>query len=163
MKLSEDLSEYSKIDNIMKNHSWEESALISVLHEIENLYNYLPAWALRHISEKLDIPMIQVYGVASFYDAFHLKPRGKHLIRVCKGTACYLKGATQVFEALERELGIKEGETTRDQKFTLQTVHCVGACALAPVVVIGERYFDKTSPTKLRSMLKKVQKNNEKD
>ena len=163
MKLSEDLSEYSKIDNIMKNHSWEESALISILHEIENLYNYLPAWALRHISEKLNIPMIQVYGVASFYDAFHLKPRGKHLIRVCKGTACYLKGATQVFEALERELGIKEGETTRDQKFTLQTVHCVGACALAPVVVIGERYFDKTSPTKLRSMLKKVQKNNEKD
>lgn len=163
MKLSENLSEYNKIYNILKNHSWEESALISILHEIENLYNYLPAWALRHISEKLNIPMIQVYGVASFYDAFHLKPRGKHLIRVCKGTACYLKGATQVFEALERELGIKEGETTRDQKFTLQAVHCVGACALAPVVVIGERYFDKTSPTKLRSMLKKVQKNNEKD
>jgi len=158
MKLSGEICEYSKIDNIMKNHSWEESALISILHEIENLYDYLPAWALRHISEKLNIPMIQVYGVASFYDAFHLKPRGKHLIRVCKGTACYLKGATQIFEALERELGIKEGETTRDQEFSLQAVHCVGACALAPVVVIGERYFDKTSPTKLRSMLKKVQK-----
>ena len=158
MKLTDDFFEYSKIDNIMKNHSWEESALISILHEIENLYNYLPDWALRHISEKLNIPMIQVYGVASFYDAFHLKPRGKNLIRVCKGTACYLRGATQVFEALERELGIKEGETTRDQKFTLQSVHCVGACALAPVVVIGERYFDKTSPTKLRSVLKRVQK-----
>jgi len=156
--LADDLSEYSKIDNIMKNHSWEESALISILHEIENLYNYLPAWALRHISEKLNIPMIQVYGVASFYDAFHLKPRGKNLIRVCKGTACYLRGATQVFEALERELGIKEGETTRDQKFSLQSVHCVGACALAPVVVIGESYFDKTSPTKLRSVLKRLQK-----
>ena len=154
--MSEDLSEYSKIDNIMKNHSWEESALISILHEIEDLYNYLPDWALRHISEKLNIPMIQVYGVASFYDAFHLKPRGKHLIRVCKGTACYLRGATQVFEALERELGIKEGETTRDQRFSLQSVHCLGVCALAPVVLIGERYFDKTSPTKLRSVLKKV-------
>jgi len=154
--LSGDLSEYSKIDNIMKNHSLEESALISILHEIENLYNYLPDWALRHISEKLNISMIQVYGVASFYDAFHLKPRGKHLIRVCKGTACYLRGATQVFEALERELGIKEGETTRDQKFSLQSVHCLGACALAPVVLIGERYFDKTSPTKIRSVLKKV-------
>ena len=163
MKLSGNLSEYSKIDNILKNHSWEESALISILHEIENLCDYLPAWALRHTSKKLNIPMIQVYGVASFYDAFHLKPRGKHLIRVCKGTACYLKGATQVCEALERELGIKEGETTRDQKFTLQAVHCVGACALAPVVVIGERYFDKTSPTKLRSMLKKVQKNHKTD
>jgi len=154
--LSDNLSKYTKIDNIMKNHSWEESALISILHEIEDLYNYLPDWALRHISEKLNIPMIQVYGVASFYDAFHLKPRGKHLIRVCKGTACYLRGATQVFEALERELGIKEGETTQDQKFSLQSVHCLGVCALAPVVLIGERYFDKTSPTKLRSVLKKV-------
>ena len=163
MKLSGEICEYSKIDNIMKNHSWEESALISILHEIENLYDYLPAWALRHISEKLNIPMIQVYGVASFYDAFHLKPRGKHLIRVCKGTACYLKGATQIFEALERELGIKEGETTRNQEFSLQAVHCVGACALAPVVVIGDRYFDKASPTKLRSMLRKVQKKHEKD
>lgn len=163
MKLSENLSEISKIDNILKNHSWEETALISILHEIENLYDYLPAWALRHISEKLNIPMIQVYGVASFYDAFHLKPRGKYLIRVCKGTACYLKGATQIFDALERELGIKEGETTRDQKFTLQAVHCVGACALAPVVVIGDCYFDKTSPTKLLSILKKMQKNDEKD
>ena len=156
MKLVGDLSEYSKIDNIMKNHSWEESALISILHEIENLYNYLPAWALRHISEKLNIPMIQVYGVASFYDAFHLEPRGKHLIRVCKGTACYLRGATQISEALEKELGIKEGETTPDQKFSLQSVRCLGTCALAPVVLIGERYFDKASPTKLRSALKKV-------
>ncbi len=156
MKLASDLSEYKKIDNIMKNHSWEESALISVLHEIENLYNYLPAWALRHISEKLNIPMIQVFGVASFYDAFHLKPRGKNLIRVCKGTACYLRGATQISEALEKELGIKEGETTPDQKFSLQSVRCLGACALAPVVLIGERYFDKASPTKLRSVLKKV-------
>jgi len=152
-----DLSEYIKIDNILENNSWEESALISILHEIENLYNYLPAWALRYISEKLNIPMIQVYGVASFYDAFHLKPRGKHLIRVCKGTACYLRGAAQVSEALEKELGIKEGETTPDQNFSLQSVRCLGACALAPVVLIGERYFDKASPTKIRSMLKKVQ------
>ena len=162
MNLSKSITEHCKIDKIMKNHSWEETALISILHEIENLYNYLPAWALKYISEKLNIPLIQVYGVASFYDVFHLKPRGKHLIHVCKGTACYLRGATQVFEALERELGIKEGETTRDQEFSLQSVHCVGACALAPVVVIGERYFDKTSPTKLRSVLKRVQKNNEK-
>ena len=162
MNLSENITEHSKIDKILKNYSWEETALISILHEIENLYNYLPAWVLKYISEKLNIPLIQVYGVASFYDAFHLKPRGHHHIRVCKGTACYLRGATQVFEALERELGIKEGETTQDQEFSLQSVRCVGACALAPVVVIGEHYFDKTSPTKLRSVLKRVQRNNEK-
>ena len=161
MSLSESTENY-KIDKILKNHSLEETALISILHEIENLYNYLPAWVLKYISEKLKIPLIQIYGVASFYDAFHLEPRGKHLIRVCKGTACYLRGATQVFEALERELGIKEGETTQDQEFSLQSVHCVGACALAPVVVIDQHYFDKTSPSKLRSVLKRVQKNNEK-
>ena len=161
MNLSESIIEHSKIDKIMKNHSWKETALISILHEIENLYNYLPAWALKYISEKLNTPLIQVYGVASYYDAFHLKPRGNHHIRVCKGTACYLRGATQIFEELERELGIKEGETTQDKKFSLQSVHCVGACALAPVVVIGELYFDKTSTTKLRSILKKVQRNNE--
>ena len=162
MSLSESTTEHNKIDTIMKNHCWEETALISILHEIEDLYNYLPAWVLKYVSEKLNIPLIQIYGVASFYDAFHLEPRGKHLIRVCKGTACYLRGATQVFEALERELGIKEGETTRDQEFSLQSVHCVGACALAPVVVIDEHYFDKTSPSKLRNVLKRVQKNNEK-
>jgi len=162
MNLLESTTEHCKIDKIMKNHSWEETALISILHEIENLYNYLPAWVLKYISEKLNIPLIQIYGVASFYDAFHLEPRGKHLIRVCKGTACYLRGATKVFEVLERELGIKEGETTQDQKFSVQSVHCVGACALAPVVVIDERYIDKTSPSKLRSVLKRVQKNNEK-
>ena len=159
--MSESIIEHSKIDKIMKNHSWKETALISILHEIENLYNYLPAWTLKYISEKLNTPLIQVYGVASYYDAFHLKPRGNHHIRVCKGTACYLRGATQIFEELERELGIKEGETTQDKKFSLQSVHCVGACSLAPVVVIGERYFDKTSTTKLRSILKKVQRNNE--
>ena len=98
MNLSESIIEHSKIDKIMKNHSWKETALISILHEIENLYNYLPAWALKYISEKLNTPLIQVYGVASYYDAFHLKPRGNHHIRVCKGTACYLSGATQIFE-----------------------------------------------------------------
>lgn len=162
MNLSENTAEHRKIDKIMKNHSWEETALISILHEIQTLYNYLPAWVLKYISEKLNIPLIQVYGVASFYDAFHLEPRGNHHIRVCKGTACYLRGATQVFDALERELGIKEGETTKDQEFSLQSVHCVGACALAPVVIIDERYFDKTSPAKLRGVLRRMQKNNKK-
>ena len=147
-------SEYNKVDEFIKGHSHEKSALIMVLQEIENLYGYLPAWALKHASEKLNVPMIQVYGVASFYDAFHLTPRGKHLIRVCLGTACYLRGSPRVLEAVEKELGIKDGETTSDRTFSLQSVHCVGACALAPVMVAGERYFDKMTPTKVRSVLK---------
>ncbi len=155
--------EYSKLDKILNGYSCEKSALIAILQEIENLYGYLPAWALRYVSEKLDVPLIQVYGVASFYDAFHLTPRGKHLIRVCLGTACYLRGSSRVLEALERELDIKDGETTPDLEFSLQSVRCLGACALAPVMIVGERYFDKMTSTKVRSVLKRVQGKNEKD
>ena len=155
--------ECSKVDKIIESYSCEESALIAILQEIENLYGYLPTWALRYVSERLNVPLIQVYGVASFYDAFHLSPRGKHLIRVCLGTACYLRGSARVLEAVERELGIKVGETTPDLKFSLQPVHCMGACALAPVMVVGERYFDKMTTTKVRSVLKQVQGKNEKD
>lgn len=149
--------EYSKIDAIIKKYSFIKSALIAILQDIENLYNYLPAWALKYVSKKLGIPLIQVYGVASFYDAFHLAPRGKHLIRVCLGTACYLKGAPRVLEAVERELGIKDGETTPDRKFSIQSVRCLGACALAPVMILDERYFDKMTPTKVKGILRQVE------
>ena len=158
MKLSEDLSEYSKIDSIMKNRSWEESALISVLHEIENLYDYLPAWALRHISEKLNIPMIQVYGVASFYNAFHLTQHGKHIIRVCEGTACHVKGGHRVMEELERKLNVEAGETTKDRNFTLERVNCLGCCALGPIVMVDDKYYGQMSPAKLGSLIKQSKK-----
>lgn len=154
IELVESDAEHGKIDEIIRSYSGEKSALIAILQEIENLYSYLPSWALKRVSEKLNVPMIQVYGVASFYDAFHLTPRGKRLIRVCLGTACYLRGSSRVLEAVEKELGIKDGETTRDRSFSLQSVHCVGACALAPVMIVGERYFDNMTPTKVRSVLK---------
>jgi len=159
----ESIPKYSKVDKIIESYFCEESALIAILQEIENLYGYLPAWALRYVSEKLKVPMIQVYSVASFYDAFHLTPRGKHLIRVCLGTACYLRGSGRVLEALERELGIKDGETTPDLGFSIQSVRCLGACALAPVMIVGERYFDKMTPKKVSNVLKRVQGKNEKD
>jgi NADH-quinone oxidoreductase subunit E len=152
--LAEKASEYNKVKEIIRSHSNEKSALIMILQETENLFGYLPAWALKHVSEKLDVPLIQVFSVASFYDAFHLTPRGKHLVRVCLGTACYLRGSPRVLEAVEKELSIKDGETTSDQKYSLQSVHCLGACALAPVVVVGGRYFDKMTPAKVRSALK---------
>lgn len=160
--MTENAFEHGEVDKIIESHSHEKSALIAVLQEIENSYGYLPAWTLRQVSEKLEVPLIQVYGVASFYDAFHLTPRGKHLIRVCLGTACYLRGSTRVLEALERELGIKDGETTPDLEFSIQSVRCLGACALAPVTIIDERYFDKMTPTKINSVLKRVQRKNEK-
>ncbi len=155
--------QYNKIDAIVQRYSAEESALIAILQEIEDLYGYLPAWALRHVSEKLNVPLIQVCGVASFYDGFHLTPRGKNLIRVCLGTACYLRGSGRVLEALEQELCIKDGETTPDLQFSLQSVRCLGACALAPVMVIGDSYFDKVTPAKVKKVLKQVRSRNEKD
>jgi len=161
--LAEMVPECDRVEEIVERYSSEKSALIAIMQEIENLYGYLPAWALRHISEKLDVPLIRVYGVASFYDAFHLTPRGKHLVRVCLGTACYLRGSARILEALERELCIKDGETTPDLEFSVQSVRCLGACALAPVMVVDERYFDKMTPTKVRSVLKRVQRKNEKD
>ena len=159
--MAESVPDYGEVDRIIQSHSCEKSALIAILQEIENSYGYLPAWALRQVSEKLGVPLIQVYGVASFYDAFHLTPRGKHLVRVCLGTACYLRGSARVLEALESELGIKDGETTSDLEFSLQSVRCLGACALAPVMVVGEHYFDKMTPTKVHSVLKRVQSKNE--
>ncbi|MCK4435300.1 NAD(P)H-dependent oxidoreductase subunit E [Candidatus Bathyarchaeota archaeon] len=159
--MAECVPEYNKVDKIIESYSHEKSMLITILQEIENSYGYLPAWTLRHVSEKLDVPMIQVYSVASFYDAFHLTPRGKHLIRVCLGTACYLRGSIRILEALEKELCIKDGETTPDQEFSIQSVRCLGACALAPVMIIDERYFDKMTPTKVNSVLKRVQGKNE--
>ncbi|MCW4051667.1 MAG: NADH-quinone oxidoreductase subunit NuoE [Candidatus Bathyarchaeota archaeon] len=154
---------YGKIDAIIQRYSAKESALIAILQEVEDLYGYLPAGALRHVSEKLNVPLIQVCGVASFYDGFHLTPRGKNLIRVCLGTACYLRGSGRVLEALEKELRIKDGETTSDLQFSLQTVRCLGACAQAPVMIIGDSIFAKVTPAKVSKMLKQVRDRNEKD
>ncbi|UCC59054.1 MAG: NADH-quinone oxidoreductase subunit NuoE [Candidatus Bathyarchaeum sp.] len=158
MNLSENITEHGKIDKIMKNHSWEESELISILHEIENLYDYLPAWALRHISEKLNIPLIQVYGVASFYNAFHLTQHGKYIIRVCEGTACHVKGGHRVMEEFERKLNIEAGETTKDLDFTLERVNCLGCCALGPMVMVDDKYYGQMSPAKLGSLIKQLKK-----
>lgn len=155
--------DYGKVDVIIKNHSYKKSALIAILQDIEQVYSYLPAWSLRYVSQKLDVPLIQVCGVASFYDAFHLTPQGKHLIRICLGTACYLRGSTRVLEAVERELSIKDGGTTTDLEFSIQSVRCLGACALAPVMVIDEKYYDNVTLKRVSSILRQVRGNNDQD
>jgi NADH-quinone oxidoreductase subunit E len=159
----EPMPEYDRVDQIVERNNCKRSALIPILQEIESVYNYLPTWALRRVSEKLGVPLIQVCGVASFYDAFHLTPTGEHIVRVCLGTACYLKGGSRVLESVEKELGIKDGETTSDLKFSVQSVRCLGACALAPVMVISQQYFDKMMPMKVNKILKQVQSRSGKD
>jgi NADH-quinone oxidoreductase subunit E len=161
--LAERTPEYDRVDQIVKHNDCKRSALIPILQEIESVYNYLPSWALRRVSEKLGVPLIQVCGVASFYDAFHLTPQGEHLVRVCLGTACYLKGGPRILESVEKELGIKDGETTPDLKFSVQSVHCLGACALAPVMVMDQQYFDKMMPMKVNKILKQVKSRSGKD
>lgn len=140
----------SKVDEICANYSSEESSLIEVLHDISKEFNYLPADALRRTSEILGVPISKVYAVATFYAGFSLNPRGKKIIRVCKGTACHVRGGDRNIEELERLLGIHPGETTEDLEYTLEVVNCVGACAMGPVVVVNKEYIRNASPTDMR-------------
>jgi NADH:ubiquinone oxidoreductase subunit E len=118
-----------------------------VLQDVNAAFNYLPEPALLRIAERLAIPYAEVYGTASFYKAFSLEPRGQHLIQVCVGTACHVRGAQRILEEFERVLSVKSGMTTEDRKFTLETVNCVGACAMAPVVIAAERHFGTVAPS----------------
>lgn len=145
-----------KVDEIIDKHRHEKGALIQVLQDINLQYNYLPGDALKYVSERLSIPLSQVYHVATFYTAFSLEPRGKHLIRVCLGTACHARGAPRVLEEIERRLEIRAGETTEDFQFTLETVNCLGCCAFGPVVLVDNDYHS-TTPSKVESLLKRYQ------
>lgn len=129
----------SAVDAIIAKYDEPSGMVIGALQDIQNCFNYLRRDALEYFSERTDIPLSKLYGVARFYGAFSLKPRGKHIIRVCLGTACHLKGGSNIMDALSRELSVDNGETTKDGLFTLEGVRCLGACALAPVVTINDK------------------------
>jgi len=131
-------------------------ALIAILEDIQAEWGYLPQRALRTVAENTGISLVDIYGVATFYRSFTLYPRGKHLICACQGTACHVRGAPMVVEELERQLGIKPGETTPDKDFTLETVNCLGACALGPIVVADGHYFSNVTTTRLAQILQKT-------
>jgi NADH-quinone oxidoreductase subunit E len=133
-----------------------DASLISVLEEIQAQYSYLPQEAMILVSERMGVPLSQVYSVATFYHAFSLKPRGKHTICVCTGTACHVRGAVQVLNRLETSLGVRPGGTTRDRQFTLQTVNCLGCCALGPVVVLDDEYEGQMTTKKVDKLLKRA-------
>jgi len=138
---------------ILEKYNEDRGRLIAVLEEIQAKYGYLPEKSLRIVSDKTGRPMVDVYGVATFYRSFSLKPRGKHLICACLGTACHVRGAPRVVEEFERQLGIKADQTTADKEFTLETVNCLGACALGPVVVIDGHYFSKVRNSRVSQLL----------
>lgn len=130
-----------------------DDSLIAILEDIQAKYSYLPEEVLRMVAKSKNIPLTDIYGVATFYKAFSLEPRGKHLICVCVGTACHVRGAPATAKEFEKQLGIKRGGTTTDKEFTLETVNCLGACALGPVVVVDGRYFSKVRPSKVKDII----------
>ena len=142
-----------KVESILDNYQREEGMLVSMLQDIQAEYNYLPREALTQVSQGLDVALSQVYSVATFFKAFSLKPRGRHIINVCLGTACHVRGAVRILEEMERELGIKSGDTTEDLKYTLETVNCVGACALGPIVIIDGKYSGQMKGNKVKPLL----------
>ncbi len=136
-------------------HKNEKGALMPVLHEAQNIYGYLPAEVQTVIADELNVPLAEVYGVATFYSQFSLQPKGKHKISICLGTACYVKGSDKVLEAVEHELRISCGECTPDKKFSIESCRCVGACGLAPVMIIDGEVYGKLSPADVKGILDK--------
>ncbi|MEK6647329.1 MAG: NAD(P)H-dependent oxidoreductase subunit E [Candidatus Firestonebacteria bacterium] len=151
------------IDEILEKYNKDKSFLIPILQDVSAKYNYLPADILKEISVKLDIPLSQIFSVATFYKAFSLKPRGKHHICVCIGTACHVRGSQKILDKFEDELNIKSGETTDDLNVTLETVNCLGACALAPLVTTDDQYFAKMTTSKADKIIKEYKKSDEKN
>lgn len=149
------LSEYATntIKEVCANFNNEEKELINVLHQVQNKLGYLPAEVQELIANELKTSTAKVYGVVTFYSFFTMLPQGEHPISVCMGTACYVRGAEQVMDELKRQLKIEVGETTADGKFSLNALRCVGACGLAPVILIGEQVHGRVAPSDIRKIL----------
>ena len=138
---------------VLEKYKKQKGALIPVLQEAQEIYGYLPAECIKTIARELKIPPAKVYGVATFYAQFHLKPRGKHIVRVCLGTACHVRGGAKILEAIESNLGIKDGDTTEDLLFTIESVACLGACGLAPVMMVNDDTHGRLTPDKVAEVL----------
>lgn len=141
------------VNKVLCDHDKRKGILISTLHKIQTENGYLPGDVLNALSKKLSIPLAEIYSVASFYKQFHFSPRGRKIVRVCTGTACHVRGASKVENALKDRYQIKAGETTPDLKLTLETVGCVGCCGLAPVVTINEDVMGTIGPKKIKHLI----------
>jgi NADH-quinone oxidoreductase subunit E len=149
---------HDKVSEILGKYQADKSSLIAILQDIQEEYSYLPKDVLIKVSKELNVPLSRVLSLATFFKAFSLKPKGKHPVHVCLGTACFVRGAQRVLEKFERELGIKSGETSEDYEFSLDAVRCLGCCGLAPVVEVGEEVHGKITQTKVAGVIKKYKK-----
>lgn len=149
---------YRDIDRVIQAHKGEKDSLIEVLHYVQERLGYIPKDVQVRIAQTLGVSLPEVYGVVSFYNAFSEKPKGKHVISCCQGTACYVRGAPEVLARLEKELGIKAGDTTEDGLFSLEVVRCLGACGLAPVITVDAETYGRMTPDKVPAILEKVKR-----
>jgi NADH:ubiquinone oxidoreductase subunit E len=142
-----------KLDAIISKYKGKPGGLIPVLEEAQISLEYLPISVQKRVAQGLNLPLSRVYGVVTFYSFFTMEPRGKHTVRVCLGTACYVRGGKAIAEALEKNLGVKEGQTSADRMFTYETVRCLGACGLGPVVVVDDDVHGRVKPAKVKEIL----------
>ncbi len=146
--------EVSKINKVIERYGAKGSALLAILQDIQAEEKFLPKEALEYVSQKMNIPLVHIFRIATFYNALSLKPRGRHKIDVCLGTACHVRGGGKILDKLERDLKIAVGETTKDKRFTLEAVHCVGCCSLGPVAVVDGEVFGRLAQDKVPALLK---------
>ncbi len=153
--LDENKEKFEELQKVIDEFKGKEGPLMPVMHKAQELFGYLPIEVQNFISEALDIPMSDVYGVATFYSQFSLKPKGKYFIGVCLGTACYVKGAQKILDELAKELNIKPGDTTEDMKFTLEATRCLGACGLAPVLMVNDDVYGRLVTSDVKGIVDK--------
>ncbi|MCR4430005.1 MAG: NADH-quinone oxidoreductase subunit NuoE [Tepidanaerobacteraceae bacterium] len=146
-----------KVDEMLEKYKGQKGALLQALQEAQGIVGYLPLEVQKKVAAALNITLSEVYSTITFYSFFNLKPRGKYQIRVCLGTACYVRGANKVLDRLEKELGVKVGDTTDDAKFSLDACRCVGACGLAPTIIINDEVYGRLTPDKVPEILKKYE------
>ncbi|MBA7664185.1 hypothetical protein ES703_72240 [subsurface metagenome] len=144
-----------KIEEILREYRTKKGNLMPILQKINVHYNYLPTDLLRYIASELDMPLSQIYSIATFYNAFSLVPRGRYTIAICRGTACHVRGSARILDRLEQELGVSDGGTTEDLRFTIQTVRCIGCCSIAPAVRIDRDTYGNVKINKIMDMLRK--------
>ncbi|MBN1289131.1 MAG: NADH-quinone oxidoreductase subunit NuoE [Actinobacteria bacterium] len=158
-----DINDSGPLEEIIEKYKTDKGALIPILQESQEAYGYLDEIIMREIAKRGGYQLSRVYGVATFYTQFRLQPIGEYLIRVCHGTACHVAGATQITDEICNQLNVEEGDTTEDGKFTLESVMCVGACSLSPIMIVGEDTYGKLKPTDVRKVLKAYTKADSKE
>ena len=150
--------DFKAVDLVIDKHKEKRTALISILHEIQDRYNHLPEGALRKVASRLQMDLSDIYGVATFYKSFSLIPRGKHSVTLCLGTACHVRGGPKILREVKKLLNIKPGQTTEDRKFSLNVVNCLGVCAIGPVMFVDGKFYGEMNPLKAKRIIEKLNK-----